>query len=134
MTISDIIPTFQALLRHAECNYCTHEETHRAGSIWEICDSCGMKWADDEGGKPTDAHDYPIEILNAQNALDKMQKSRSNANGLDYIAALKAQRKILAQSRDDLCNILGEVEGQYQNVDEAIESLDECVDKLSELV
>ena len=33
-------------------NTCTHDETHRAGSTWEICDSCGMKWANDRGGKP----------------------------------------------------------------------------------
>jgi polyhydroxyalkanoate synthesis regulator phasin len=31
---------------------CYHDETHRAGAIWEICDLCGKKWADDEGGKP----------------------------------------------------------------------------------
>lgn len=33
-------------------NTCEHEETHRGGILWEICDSCGTKWADDEGGKP----------------------------------------------------------------------------------
>jgi hypothetical protein len=31
-------------------NTCLHEETHRAGAQWTICNSCGMKWADDEGG------------------------------------------------------------------------------------
>jgi hypothetical protein len=40
------------LLKHIEQNTCTHDETHRGGAIWEICDSCGAKWADDEGGKP----------------------------------------------------------------------------------
>lgn len=40
------------LLAHVEQQTCTHEETHRAGVIWEICDACGAKWADDEGGKP----------------------------------------------------------------------------------
>ena len=33
-------------------NICGHEDTHRGGAIWEICDICGEKWADDEGGKP----------------------------------------------------------------------------------
>ena len=40
------------LLRYAECNTCQHEETHRTGFRWEVCDLCGAKWADDEGGKP----------------------------------------------------------------------------------
>ena len=40
------------LLREIERQTCTHEETHRGGFVWEICDSCGAKWADDEGGKP----------------------------------------------------------------------------------
>lgn len=40
------------LVRHIEGQTCTHEETHRGGAIWEICDMCGMQWADDRGGKP----------------------------------------------------------------------------------
>ena len=31
-------------------NTCTHEETHRGGVLWTICDHCGAKWADDRGG------------------------------------------------------------------------------------
>ncbi|ATS92356.1 hypothetical protein DLP05_127 [Stenotrophomonas phage vB_SmaS_DLP_5] len=38
------------LLKHIDKETCTHEETHRGGAIWTICDSCGRKWADDEGG------------------------------------------------------------------------------------
>jgi hypothetical protein len=26
---------------------CHHDETYRAGAIWEICSQCGKKWADD---------------------------------------------------------------------------------------
>ncbi|MGU2286863.1 hypothetical protein [Pseudomonas aeruginosa] len=40
------------LISEVERKTCCHEETHRGGAIWEICDSCGAKWADDEGGKP----------------------------------------------------------------------------------
>ncbi|WP_176476874.1 hypothetical protein [Pseudomonas aeruginosa] len=40
------------LVSEVERKTCCHEETHRGGAIWEICDSCGAKWADDEGGKP----------------------------------------------------------------------------------
>lgn len=35
------------LLQHVDDNTCLHEETHRGGTIWEICRQCGMKWADD---------------------------------------------------------------------------------------
>ena len=38
------------LLRHVDAETCTHEETHRGGAIWTICDSCGRQWADDRGG------------------------------------------------------------------------------------
>lgn len=59
------------LLRFMEKEVCTHEETHRGGLIWEICDHCDSKWADDEGGKPVfkypkgyeEAHDY-LDALN----------------------------------------------------------------------
>lgn len=30
---------------------CLHENTHRGGFLWEICDDCGAKWADDRGGR-----------------------------------------------------------------------------------
>lgn len=40
------------LIAEIERQTCAHEETHRGGFLWEICDSCGAKWADDEGGKP----------------------------------------------------------------------------------
>ena len=55
------------LLRFAECQICYHESTHRGGNIWTICDDCGAKWADDEGGKPK--FKEPNEIVNARKAL-----------------------------------------------------------------
>ena len=42
----------RALLERDEQNTCTHEETHRGGFLWEICDQCGAKWAEEQGGKP----------------------------------------------------------------------------------
>ena len=38
------------LFQYAERQECGHEDTHRGGLIWTICDGCGKKWADDEGG------------------------------------------------------------------------------------
>ena len=55
------------LLSYAERQICEHEETHRGGAIWEICDMCGVKWADDEGGKPE--FKWPDEIKAAHAAL-----------------------------------------------------------------
>ena len=40
------------LVEYIEQNTCQHEETHRGGAIWEICDGCDAQWADDRGGKP----------------------------------------------------------------------------------
>jgi hypothetical protein len=37
--------------------------------VWEICNRCGKMWADDEGGKPKDAHNWPQEIIDAQKLL-----------------------------------------------------------------
>ena len=42
----------EGLVAHIEGITCTHDNTHRGGAIWEICDDCGDKWADDRGGKP----------------------------------------------------------------------------------
>lgn len=67
---SSFLKAFKDLLTYAERNTCLHEETHRGGAIWEICDNCGMKWADDEGGKPANAHEWPAAIAAAQEALD----------------------------------------------------------------
>ena len=58
----------KALLAYSERRICTHDETYRGGVIWEICESCGKKWADDKGGKPV--FKYPNEILFARKIID----------------------------------------------------------------
>jgi hypothetical protein len=59
------------LLSRMERNECHHENTHRGGIIWTICDDCGGKWADDQGGfKP---YCEPAEITNARAALGETQ-------------------------------------------------------------
>lgn len=40
----------EGLLDYVDGNTCRHEDTHRGGAIWTICDGCGQKWADDRGG------------------------------------------------------------------------------------
>jgi hypothetical protein len=63
-SIKDVL---EDLLRYTERNECRHEETSRGGSIWTICDECGMKWADDRGGFVP--YQEPIEITQARKAL-----------------------------------------------------------------
>jgi len=38
------------MLNYYDRNACQHEDVYRGGAIWTICESCGKKWADDEGG------------------------------------------------------------------------------------
>lgn len=52
---------------------CAHDETHRGGLIWEICHYCGMKWADDEGGKPPFKENETL--LMAESILAKYKES-----------------------------------------------------------
>jgi hypothetical protein len=35
----------------AQKHVCLHEDTHRGGASWEICNDCGMKWHDSDGGR-----------------------------------------------------------------------------------
>jgi hypothetical protein len=38
----DLFKALEDLLKHAEANYCTHEnELYRGGQIWTICRDCG---------------------------------------------------------------------------------------------
>jgi hypothetical protein len=57
-----------AVLDRDQRNTCQHENTHRGGYLWEICDECGAKWADDEGGKPE--WEDPAEWILARAALE----------------------------------------------------------------
>ncbi len=45
-----LVIALEGLLQYAEQSECRHEETHRGGAIWTICDGCDRKWADDRGG------------------------------------------------------------------------------------
>ena len=58
----------RGLLVLSETNECTHEETHRGGAIWTICNACGMEWADDRGG--FQPYVEPSEITEARVALE----------------------------------------------------------------
>ena len=55
----------EALVDHVERETCMHENTHRGGAIWEICDDCGAQWADDRGGRPEFKWPPAVERANA---------------------------------------------------------------------
>jgi hypothetical protein len=65
----DLLEALESLLSRDERNTCQHEETHRGGTIWEICDSCGAKWSDDRSPKPE--WKDPEEWANARAAIAK---------------------------------------------------------------
>ena len=69
-----VISVLDGILDYACMHLCCHEDTHRGGAIWEICDHCGMKWADDEGGKPEDAHDIPQAINDGYDLLAEIRR------------------------------------------------------------
>ena len=71
----EIMSALQDITDYAAKNTCRHEETYRGGVIWEICSQCGKKWADDEGGKPADAHELPEPIQRAYDVLSKYERS-----------------------------------------------------------
>lgn len=76
------------LLDRDERYTCQHEETHRGGFLWEICDCCGAKWADDMGGK-TEWKDPP-EWVAARAALDPDGQKERRAKALSELAEMDA--------------------------------------------
>lgn len=48
--LRESVPAIRAALDYAGRNICAHEDTERGGFIWTICQQCGAKWADDQGG------------------------------------------------------------------------------------
>lgn len=50
--VKELREAIEGLLGNPNLYPCTHEETHRGGAIWTICDMCGAAFADDEGGVP----------------------------------------------------------------------------------
>lgn len=46
-----LVEALRQVVAHAG-EKCPHANTYRGGVQWTICEDCGEKWADDEGGKP----------------------------------------------------------------------------------
>ena len=69
-----LMEALERLLLRDMMNTCQHEETHRGGAIWEICDQCDAKWADDRGGKPK--WQEPVEWTLAESAIAAVKGCR----------------------------------------------------------
>ena len=67
----ELLAALKSLASFTDGNICRHETTHRGGHIWEICDDCGARWADDTGGKP-DACD-PASLTAARAIIAKVE-------------------------------------------------------------
>ena len=109
--IKELRDALAALLDRDTRNTCTHEETHRGGSIWEICDQCGLQWADDRGGKPK--WKDPDEWGKAQDALDKAEKL------LDAGSPLRPDREVNGlepEERTILVNLLYDKVEDYSEI------------------
>ncbi len=133
---------FDALIRYAEKRTCLHEDTYRGGAIWEICSDCGMKWADDEGGKPKNTGSYPKEIEDARTLLHSQREQPFVDNtvpnkkiSLSYLQAqLKKKHDELAKVRDDIRVLCCEAESYLESAEEATSCINDAIDRLSEMV
>jgi hypothetical protein len=80
-TTNKLAEALRAVLNRDERNTCSHEETHRGGVLWTICNSCGAKWADDEGGMPE--WQDPPEWEQAREALAALEAKPADTEFID---------------------------------------------------
>ena len=74
-----VLTALWELLDHVDAVTCTHEELHRGGTIWTICDGCGRKWADDEGGFVP--YSDPPAVAKARAIIEATTAIESNSVG-----------------------------------------------------
>ena len=99
MSTDKLAEALRAVLNRDERNTCSHEETHRGGVLWTICNSCGAKWADDEGGMPE--WQDPPEWEQAREALAAYE---AEAKPADERAAFEAWADTQVGSTDSTKN------------------------------
>ena len=71
MADKHLLEALKAMLQRDERNTCQHENVFRGGVIWTICNDCGCKWADSEGGMPKWRD--PKEWIAARSAIAKAE-------------------------------------------------------------
>lgn len=67
----NVLQALRRVTNYAARQTCAHDDTYRGGVLWEICSNCGMKWADDEGGRPEDTD--PPELVEAAEAIAALE-------------------------------------------------------------
>jgi hypothetical protein len=74
--MTDILETLREARLQIESSICYHEETHRGGVLWTICDHCDAMWADDRGGfkKPK----MPKTWLKLTQAISQLEKGKED--------------------------------------------------------
>jgi hypothetical protein len=78
----DLRPILADLLAYVDLNTCTHENRHKAGTLWTICDDCGRKWAADRN--PYKRHQDAPAVAAARAALETAPpKENNHAEGAD---------------------------------------------------
>lgn len=70
--VARLVDALEDVVSEIESNTCPHDNTYRGGAIWEICEDCGGKWADDMGGKPEFA--WPESVETARNLIHAYRK------------------------------------------------------------
>ena len=108
-TTIKLVEHLTAVLRYAENQTCLHEDTYRGGAIWEICDACGKKWADDEGGKPENASELPKVLIEAEDFLQSLQDGETAAEVADEVAHNTSDDKIIAalvRAHSNTCKLI----------------------------
>lgn len=105
--MQDALKVIADLLRYAEQQICTHENTHRGGVLWEICDDCGAQWADDMGGKPR--FKWPKEIIAARNFLEAADTSeappKEAENLTEFERVVLASALVMLDRSEQGCNV-----------------------------
>lgn len=69
-TSDELLDALRSVYEHAERNECRHENTHRGGVLWTICDDCERKWSDDQGG--FQPYVQPAALAKAKDLLDRL--------------------------------------------------------------
>lgn len=87
-------------LEYMESRECHHESTHRGGVLWTICDDCGRKWADDEGGFVEYREPIPITDLRAAlSAAPAPQPAGGERERYEFVLAQCREAQDIAASR-----------------------------------
>lgn len=97
--LGPVAEALRSLLTHVDRNTCTHEDTTRGGTNWTICQGCGRKWADDEGGFVP--YSDPKPVLQAREILDALTGEPSHQEADRVLSLFASIADGYDESEDD---------------------------------